>query len=168
MPCGSFICLWQVIFACRQVMGRWPVIFAFGKWYAFGVIFCFAKFYFFLRERLRRILNAQNSLAADQIYCFGLKFDRRSNTTLAEGQNITFSRKAENITLTVSQNITLAKGQNITEFYALRQFYLPMSSYICLSSSDNTFATDICLLQVFFALKQVIFFCRNVLFPPHG
>ena len=37
------------------------------------------------------------------------------STTLARGQNITFSRKAENITLTISQNITLAKGQNITQ-----------------------------------------------------
>ena len=84
-------------------------------------------------QRLRRPLNAGNFLTAIQNITLA--------STLTAGQNITFSRKAENSTLTVSQNITLAKGQNITTFYlpsaspALRQFYLPSASDICLAAS---------------------------------
>ena len=112
LPSASYICLRQVICLRRDILLRKVLFLPSGEAVAPEA----------LPERPKLSVSGQ-------IYCFGLKFDRRSNTTLASGQNITFSRKAENITLTTGQNTTLAKGQNITELY------LPSASYICLTAS---------------------------------
>ena len=106
MGLAAFICLRQVIFACRQVL------------------FCFRKVLFLPSGEVvapEALPERPKLSGSGQIYCFGLKFDRRSKYHFgrrskyhAGNLHITFSRKAENITLTVSQNITLAEGQNIT------------------------------------------------------